>query len=445
MKKRGLLILIFAISLIIIYFLTLMYIRVKKYDSSIYPEVYINNISVSGLDGENAKNKLYKELWEKVINKEVLILVGDFEYKINYRILEVEPNIQSVVDEAMNYGKQINFIKSYKLIRNPKIKNFEMKVSFNDKALDNILATIEEKINIKPMDAKIEHFGGGIFKITPEVSGRKLDSEKLKEDIKNQLNKITYNDVVILGKVHEEIPKVREIELKSINSKVSAFSTSFYNSSQSRGNNIKVATKAINGTLLMPGDIFSFNEIVGKTTAEKGYSSAKVIVGDEFVDDIGGGVCQVSTTLYNAVLRSELKILERRNHSLPISYIPLGQDAMIFYGYSDLKFMNDTDFPIFIDGHVQNSILSFNIYSDKDLGGKSYSIESEIKQTIKPKIIIKYDSQLTKGEIIVEKEGEVGYVVELYRTVIIENEAMKKELVSTSKYNGKNRVIRMGN
>jgi len=238
--------------------------------------------------------------------------------------------------------------------------------------------------------------------------------------------------------------KILEADLKTINWKVTSFSTFFNNSSEARKNNIKIATEAIDGTLLMPGDVFSFNKVVGKTTEEKGYQSAKVIVGSEFVDDIGGGVCQVSTTLYNAVLRSELTVLERKNHSQPIAYVPLGQDAMIFYGASDLKFLNDTDFPIFIEGFVKESSVCFNFYSNEDLNGFEYKFESKIIETIKPKIKVIYDPELKNGEAVIEKDGKDGFVVELYKFVFSNNEIIKKELISKSKYNSNDKVMRVG-
>lgn len=443
MRKKWLRIVFGMLVLFIICSFTIIVMRVKKYENLIYPGVYIGRVYVGGMSKVEAENKLSNELTNIIRNNELSIKVEESYLETNYKELGISINCNKEVDNAFAYGKNLSFLNKHKVIYFPKAIHFQPKLILSEDKLDIAIKEINEKVKIPAVDAKIKRVNG-IFKITPEVIGVKVNISKLMEDIEKEINANLQGPVIIHGEIEEDVPKVRQADLKSIDSKISSYYTSFNTSTLARCKNIRLATESINGIILMPGDIFSFNKVVGKTTADKGYESAKVIVGDEFVEDIGGGVCQVSTTLYNAVIRSELTVIERKNHSLPISYVPLGQDAMIFYGYSDLKVANDTDFPVFIEGSAEDNKVTFNIYSNVDLTGKRYNIESKIVSTAKPEIKVIYDEELTTGEIIVEKEGKPSYIVEVYRTTYMDDLQFKKELVSTSRYKGINKVIRVG-
>lgn len=443
MGKKRLSLVFVTLILFIIFSLTIIGMRIKKYENLIYPGVYIGGIYVGGLSKVEAEKKLSNELTNIIRSNEITIKIEDFSLDTNYNELGISINCNKEVDNAFSYGKKLSFMYKHKAIHSPKIIHFQPKLILSEDRLKKVIKDIDEKVKILAVDAKIKRVNGS-FKITPEVVGKKLNTILLIKDIEEKINENLQIPIIVQGHIEEEIPRVTEVELKSIDAKISSYNTTFNNSTLARSKNIKIASETINGTLLMPGDVFSFNKIVGKTTIDKGYENAKVIVGDEFVEDIGGGVCQVSTTLYNAVIRSDLTVIERRNHSLPISYVPLGQDAMIFYGYSDLKFVNDTDFPVFIEGNVNNYSVNFNLYSNVDLTGRNYNIESKIINTIKPEIKVIYDEELEPGETIVEKEGKPSYIVEVYKTTYISNSLLKKELISTSRYKGINKTIRVG-
>jgi vancomycin resistance protein YoaR len=444
MKNKVTVFLFFVVSLVIIFFLIEMYGRISSYKNFIYPGVTINNVDVGGLTIEEGQERLLNTVRLKEDNKKIIIEVENFKYVTNYKDLGVRVNIEQGLKDAFAYGKNLNFFSKHQIIHNPKKVNFNTNLDIDEKVVESIISNFESKINVKPINAELKHFGGGVFKVTAEQNGKKLNSVELKKAIYDGVNKNLEEDVVIRGSAQVIFSKITEEELKVINSKISTFSTSLGNSSEPRNNNIKIATDTINGTILMPGDIFSFNNVVGKSTTEKGYKGAKVIVGDEFVDGIGGGICQVSTTLYNTVIKSELTVIERRNHSQAISYVPLGQDAMIFYGASDLKFLNDTEFPIYIEGYANDSSLTFNLYSDGELSLKTYELESKIVKTLKPRINITYDSTLPKGAMITEKEGKLGYEIELYKYSYLNNSLVGKELVSKSRYSSKDKYIRTG-
>jgi hypothetical protein len=164
----------------------------------------------------------------------------------------------------------------------------------------------------------------------------------------------------------EELNVIRDLIIKErekIPKKIGSFTTYFNISEKSRTKNLKLAAQAINNYQIKPGEIFSFNKTVGPRVPEKGYEKAIIFVNKKKVEDYGGGVCQVSTTLYNAVLDAGLPVLERHPHSLPVPYVPLGKDATVNYGTMDFKFKNDGEKNLLIKATVEKNKLTVELYS----------------------------------------------------------------------------------
>ncbi|MDU1349081.1 VanW family protein [uncultured Clostridium sp.] len=443
MKKKILSIALILIVFLLCGILSFSFFTIKKYDKLIYPNVHVENIPLHGLDIEKSKIMLHKNLKEKIYNKKLNILVEDEIYNTNYIELGVKFNIDKAVQEAFNYGKDFNIFKKLLVLIKPEYVNINLELTFNDKAIDGIIGKIESKTNEKAIDSDIKLINGR-FEISEEIKGKKLDSNHLKKELITNINTKTDEEITIEAIVNEVIPKRTKRELSKINLSMTSSSTNFSSSSAARSTNIKIATETIDGTVMMPGEVFSFNDVVGERTYSKGYQRASVIMGDEFVAGLGGGICQVSTTLYNAVLKSELEIVERKPHSRPISYVPLGQDATINYGSTDFKFKNNLDYPIYIQGYIQNSNVAFNIYSNKEVKKRSYRIESKIEEVLKPKDRIRYDSNIEKGRTYVEKKGKIGYIVNVYKYVYEDGILVEKKLVSKDKYRAIDNMVRMG-
>ncbi len=195
--------------------------------------------------------------------------------------------------------------------------------------------------------------------------------DKLEKEILSKINgDIKTPDIVVEAEIKTILANITKEKLQTINTTLSSFSSNFSSSAYGRSTNITLATKSINGTLLMPGQSFSFNGTVGQRTAAKGYKPAPVDIGTKVSTDYGGGICQVSTSLYNAIIRSNIKSTERNHHSIPSTYIPLGMDATVDWGNLDYKFINTLKFPIYIESFVHNKILTFNIYSNSSLNNR---------------------------------------------------------------------------
>lgn len=226
-----------------------------------------------------------------------------------------------------------------------------------------------------------------------------------------------------------------------------SFCTNFSSSTEQRKNNIKVASKYLDNCFIDIGAEFSFNKVVGERTAERGFQSAKIIVDGEFVDGIGGGVCQVSTTLYNAVILSGLMVTEFHPHSLAVSYVAPSFDAMVNSGWADLKFVNNTHNPILIRAVVDNSNITISIFGEK-MATKYYR-QSIITETIPaPDYKIVYDDKgefpsLFKGQSIVLRNGKNGLKSQGY-LISYDGKRQIRQKIRSDKYNAIRGVLLFG-
>lgn len=240
------------------------------------------------------------------------------------------------------------------------------------------------------------------------------------------------------------MPKLSKSLLSRINGIIGEYSTSFLGSSPNRIENIRLSAESINGTILLPGQIMSFNEVTGPIREEFGYKDATVIVGGQYTSGVGGGVCQTSTTLYNALILAGVTILERSPHSIPPRYVDLGRDAAVAENLLDLKFRNDFDYPIYIATEAKNNRIFVYIYGDISHRGYTVKIESEVIETIKPGEEHIVDEKLKAGEKVLVQEGRNGYKVRTYRYIIKDGIIVDKEIISTDYYKEKNYIYKIG-
>jgi vancomycin resistance protein YoaR len=218
-------------------------------------------------------------------------------------------------------------------------------------------------------------------------------------------------------------------------------STKLSNNSK-RTTNVRLASEAINGLVLNPGDEFSYNDVVGKRTAQRGYQIATAYSSGEVVESLGGGICQVSSTLYMAVLRADLEVTNRVNHGLTVSYTPLGEDATVSWGGPEFKFKNDTDYPVKILTRVENGKMVAEILGT-NLTGKTVTIETNVLSTTPFTTIEKKDPTLPAGQTKVEKSGYTGYSTETFK-VITENGKTTRVKANTSTYKKVDKVVLVG-
>ncbi len=312
--------------------------------------------------------------------------------------------------------------------------------------LDKLIDKIERNIFIKPKNAilKIDSSTSKVFHITPEIKGIRVDKIKLINSIITQFLSGEQINVRIPTVIDE--PNIVKDDFEKYTHLRADFSTDISRSSADRKHNVKTALNSLNKVEILPNQVFSFNKIVGRRTSANGYRNAKIIVNNEFVDGIGGGVCQVSTTLYNAALLAGLDIVEANKHSKQIHYVKYGFDAMVNFGSSDLKFKNNTNEKITIITNCSSSTARIRIFG-ADMAGVNYRLSNEISNIVEPTIEVKYDEAneyLDKveyeDESFILKNSTRGMDIRSYREKYVDGKLVDRELLRTDKYKAQNAV-----
>ncbi len=235
-----------------------------------------------------------------------------------------------------------------------------------------------------------------------------------------------------------DMDKIKKYNLFQV---ISTYTTHFDPQETNRVQNIRIGAEKLTGTVVQPGKVFSFNRVVGPREKERGFKQAPEIVNGEVVDGIGGGVCQVSSTLYNAVLLADLPVLERVNHSRPVSYIDLGRGAAVYEDQLDFKFKNKAENPILIMARITNRQLTISILGRKNRG--QVKIITSSPQVLKPEIKRVVDTDLPRGQKEVVSQGQSGYKVVVRKIVKKEGKVVSKEIISEDIYAPEPQIIKI--
>ncbi|MFD0696274.1 VanW family protein [Paenibacillus sp. GCM10027628] len=278
------------------------------------------------------------------------------------------------------------------------------------------------------------------IRFAPERAVPRLDTITLRKELEARIPPVTGvlskpTPLKISIPIYMQQPSVTVDSLKKqgIERKIADFTTTFPLSGTGRIHNIRSTATSIQDMMLAPGETFDYSKIIEKTEAQFGYQEAPVIFNGKLVPGIGGGICQVSSTLYNAVLRSGLEIVERRNHSLPVSYVPLGQDATFASGYINFKFRNNTGAYLLIRAVTTDRDVTVKLFGRLP-ATDTYDIESKIVETIQPTIKYLHNPALPPGSTKPIAQGKEGYVVETYRYKKVSGTVVSKERISKDRY-----------
>lgn len=308
----------------------------------------------------------------------------------------------------------------------------------NTKADSIDIEKIYSEVYTEPKDAYYEE---NPFKIYAEVEG--VDFAISKEEAKSMVATASEEYRIPL-KLTPANKTINDIGTEAFPYLISKFTTRYDASNVNRSQNLAIATGKINGTVLMPGEEFSFNQVVGKRTIEEGYKDAKIYQDGKVVDGLAGGICQISSTLYNAVIQANLEIVERRNHSFTTSYVKAGRDATVVYGVIDFKFKNTRTYPIKIEGSVGSGVAEFNIYGIKE--EIEYSVDLAPVVTASIPYTTQYipDATLAPGQQVVVQAGGNGCKVTTYKETKLDGKFVSKEIISTDTYQPMKAIIRVG-
>lgn len=409
--------------------------------NEIYDGIRIDGVDVSGLSKQEAKEKVLNKIQEEIEGKSIIINAEENEYNLELKNLEQKFDIDKAIDEAYNYAREGELVERYNDLQAIKDKGLDISLekNFEYSYLDKFVSDIAKDIDRDAVNAEFSVNNGKITS-TESQEGKKLDAEKLKSDI---IGAIESHQESVIASVETIKPEKSHSELEKINGLIGQFSTDISSSSNDRKTNIRISSNAISKKLLLPGESLDFNKTVGKVSTDKGYKNAHVLKDGAYEDGLGGGMCQTSTTLYNALVRAGVKILERHPHSRAANYVPKGQDGAVWYGLKNLRFENSYDFPIYIDSSVTKNKLTFYVYGNTNEKDYDISLSSEIVEVVKSETIEKEDPNLKPGERVVDVQGYDGYRVITNKIVTKNGKVISNKQFTKDYYPKRDTIVRV--
>lgn len=414
-------------------------------DTKVYQGISIRNINVGGMTKDEAKKAVQDVLDKEIDAMALKFTYGDWGLSVTGRELNSRFNVDEAVQTAYDYGKTGNIITRFLNMRRLNKEGYNIPLTFTADmtAAESYIGKIAGALNKTTTDAAFWYEGKGVFVLIPEVNGIKVDEAQLKTLIDGSIKpEGGFKAVEVPASV--EMAKVTADKWSGIKEKISSFTTSFNAGDVGRSSNIKLAADTINGTILWPGEVFSMNKAVGPRTKENGYSDAKIIVNGELVPGLAGGICQATTTVYNAALLANLQIVERHPHSLKVGYIPASRDATISGSTLDLKFKNTTSAPIYIEAYTGTGTITVNFFGTIDHPEQTVKLVSEVLYSIPASTEYIYDSSLSEGVEIWKTKPSSGMKSRAYRQVYVNGELIKNELLSVDTYQPQTGKLRVG-
>ncbi|MDE6202915.1 MAG: VanW family protein [Lachnospiraceae bacterium] len=411
--------------------------------------IYVEDMSLEGKTAKEAKAMI--EEYVDGLSSKVITLTA-----LDGNSVEITPSEaglswsnQEIINEAAQIGQKGNVVQRYKAVKDLQHENKVYKLEFDvDKDLvAQILAERCSQYNLEARDATLSRVDGR-FIVNPGQTGQVVDEEASIQQLYDFLNNEWNRDnasLALVVKVDE--PRGTEEELGKVKDVLGTFTTSFSTSGSSRSANVRNGCELINGATLYPGDEFSTYEAVAPFSQDNGYYMAGSYLNGQVVDSLGGGICQVSTTLYNAVLLSELEVTERHNHSMIVTYVDPSADAAIAESSGkDFRFVNNTEAPIYIEGvTTDDKHITFTIYGmETRPGTRAVRYESEVISKTYPDTEIIYpDASRPIGAVSVQS-AHIGYSANLWKVVTENGVEVSREKINSSSYKVTPRTATVG-
>ena len=407
----------------------------EKTSPEILEGVFIDSVNVSGMNKKEAVQAVEDHMRE-VKGYRIQLQIGDNVVSVPAGELGLDWANESVVDKALDFGQKGNIVKQYKARKDLEQEPVRLTLQYgaDEASIETVLKEKCVVLDREPEDATMTRTEDG-FDIVPEKQGITLQVDQDNKTVQDYLSsqwRSGLGMVTLPAKITEAAHKASE--LQTVQDILGSASTDYSSSSANRAANIQRGTELLNGTVVYPGESVSVTELVIPFDEENGYAPAPSYETGEVVDSYGGGICQVSTTLYMSLLRAELEITERHNHSMIVNYVKPSMDAAISEGYKDLKFTNNLETPIYIEGYTSGGEVGFVVYGQEYRPeGRSVTYESETLETIEPEVELTA-SQDSFGTITQTGSPHTGYNACLWK-IVSENGKETKEQVNSSTYN----------
>lgn len=401
----------------------------------IYHGITIDGEDVSGMSETEAFLHL-REKYEAGEEGKVLTLYhGEDEWEIPFAEIGAGYDVAGAVKEAYQTGRE-GTEEERRGVASQLLKegmDIVVAYTYDEALLTEKLTAVAEEFDREAENSTVSR-SGGKFNITKEKEGRVMEKEKTAEAVAAVIETKKSGRAEIAAELTE--PKITAEDNAYITDLIGTYYTTYNYSDPNRNNNLAVGCEYINGTILASGEIFSANAELGSQTAAGGYKMAGVYSNGKVEQGMAGGVCQVTSTLYNAAIMAELEIVERHPHSMTVGYVPLGRDAAVAGTYKDLKFKNSTEYPILIEAYAANGKLVMNIYGHEEhSAGRKVEYETVYEATIpKPAEIVKEDPEKPEGEREITSKGRTGSKVSIYKKVYQNGSQISREWFSSSSY-----------
>ena len=431
-KMRGLLVMLIAFAF------CFLAEPVKADDRTALDGIYVEDISVGGMTEEQitqAVNDKIEQLKPSVIN----LSAGEQNAQVTAGDLGLSCANPEVAREAVTIGQEGNVLKRFltqNRLKNGETVTFSLKYTVDGEAARQAVENNTAVLNREATDATLTRENGE-FIVNPGQTGCSVNVDESTAKVVNYLTTSWRGGIGGVELVTEETPAGGNPEqLALVKDLLGEGTTEYGNGTSGRKQNVAVGAEKINGTLVQPGEEFSVEAVVVPFDAENGYALAASYEMGKVVDSYGGGICQVSTTLYNAVLLAELEVTERYNHSMIVGYVDPSADAAIAESSGkDFKFVNNTDAPIYIEGYTHDKQITFNIYGKETrAAGHSVRYESEVLETITPPADQIYADAGQPIGYIVTESAHIGYKARLWKITMENGVEVSREQVNSSTY-----------
>lgn len=407
------------------------------------------NVGKTGNILEDNYTILFTSIFSKKINLEIKI----DEDKVNKKIVEINSKLQGALEESNYYIEDNNLIikkgKAGIVVDEEKFKD-----EINSKLVDTNKEIKLKVINKSPSEIDIEKIYNEIHKevqnayisqdpteVHPEVNG--VDFDISIEEAKKNLEEEKDEYVIPLKITLAEIT-LDEIGKEAFPNLLGKFATTYNVENENRSTNLKLAAEKIDGTIVLPGEEFSYNKVVGQRTIAAGYKEAAVYSGGKVVDGIGGGICQISSTLYNAVLYANLEVTERSNHRFLTSYVEAGRDATVSWGTLDFCFVNTREYPIKVVTNVKHGVATAEIYGTYEEKEYEIEIENNLDEVLEYDTSYVKDYSLDEGTEEIKQNGSNGAISTTYKITKYNGAEISRELLSSDTYSPLEKIVKKG-
>ena len=400
---------------------------VDGWEGKIYPGIIISGYKVGGLTYQEAQDKLAAGQ-TKAMARTINFTVDGESFAKSQSELGVDFDFTAALEEAKTVYNDLSITEKATVIKEAPEKRFTVKQTFSEDALKELSKEVYNDTFRKP---------------SVQATGLALNRTQFETELSDRFAFSAKNAVSFKAPVTTEA-KLAPIKVASEGTISKAYSW-FDEGSVNRSFNLKRGVASINGTVLQPGEVFSFNKTVGAASLKNGYKLATVYSGNSMAEGSGGGICQVSSTLYNAVVNAGLPTVERHTHAYTVNYLPKGMDATIYYPDLDFKFKNTFDYPITIKGTAKDGDLNFRFVSQTDaMKGISYKFSRKLLSEGKEGWDTQYTTSLKPGKVSIVFYPHPKATVEVYRSTYLNGKFVKKVLFDTVSYRNLNGLKKVG-